>query len=122
MDHAGGEPAAVRLERPAGHPPPADVTIPRIEGAFSDEWSRWTWDSIRIDGANCREVIDNVVDMAHFFYIHFAFPTFFKNVLEGHVAAQYLHTRPRPDVPVGASQSRATPRCAPRPPTTGRPT
>ena len=35
-------------------------------------------------------MIDNVVDMAHFFYIHFAFPTYFKNVLEGHVAAQYL--------------------------------
>ena len=90
---------------PQGAPPPPDITIPRIEGAFSDEWSSWTWDSIRIEGANCREVIDNVVDMAHFFYIHFAFPTFFKNVLEGHVAAQFLNTRPRPDVPTGASQS-----------------
>ncbi|GIE94351.1 Rieske 2Fe-2S domain-containing protein [Paractinoplanes rishiriensis] len=90
---------------PQGKPPPAGIVIPRIEGAFSDEWSDWTWDSIRIDGANCREVIDNVVDMAHFFYIHFAFPTFFKNVLEGHVAAQFLHTRPRPDVPAGVSQS-----------------
>lgn len=90
---------------PQGAPPPPDITIPRIEGAFSDEWSAWTWDSIRIDGANCREVIDNVVDMAHFFYIHFAFPTFFKNVFEGHVAAQFLETRPRPDVPVAARQS-----------------
>jgi 3-ketosteroid 9alpha-monooxygenase subunit A len=90
---------------PQGAPPPPEVTIPRIEGAFSDEWSSWTWDSLRIDGANCREVIDNVVDMAHFFYIHFAFPTFFKNVLEGHVAAQFLNTRPRPDVPITASQS-----------------
>jgi 3-ketosteroid 9alpha-monooxygenase subunit A len=90
---------------PQGAPPPPEVTIPRIEGAFSDEWSAWTWDSIRIDGANCREVIDNVVDMAHFFYIHFAFPTFFKNVLEGQVAAQFLETRPRPDVPITAKQS-----------------
>jgi 3-ketosteroid 9alpha-monooxygenase subunit A len=90
---------------PQGAPPPAGITIPRIEGAFSPEWSQWTWDSIRIEGANCREVIDNVVDMAHFFYIHFAFPTFFKNVLEGHVAAQFLNTRPRPDVPITASQS-----------------
>lgn len=88
---------------PQGNAPPPELAIPRIEGAFSDEWSPWTWDSVRIDGANCREVIDNVVDMAHFFYIHFAFPTFFKNVLEGHVAAQYLETRPRPDVPNGAS-------------------
>jgi 3-ketosteroid 9alpha-monooxygenase subunit A len=90
---------------PQGAPPPPGVTIPRIEGAFSAEWSSWTWDSIRVEGANCREVIDNVVDMAHFFYIHFAFPTFFKNVLEGQVAAQFLHTRPRPDVPATASQA-----------------
>ncbi|MDI6097411.1 Rieske 2Fe-2S domain-containing protein [Actinoplanes sp. NEAU-A12] len=90
---------------PQGNPPPPEVAIPRIEGAFSSEWSDWTWDSVRIDGANCREVIDNVVDMAHFFYIHFAFPTFFKNVMEGHVAAQFLNTRPRPDVPTTASQA-----------------
>ena len=88
---------------PQGRPPPADITIPRIEAAFSDEWSDWTWNAIRIDGANCREVIDNVVDMAHFFYIHFAFPTYFKNVLEGHIASQYLETRARPDVMTGSN-------------------
>ena len=57
-----------------------------------------------MENANCREVIDNVVDMPHFFYIHFAFPTYFKNVFEGHIATQYLRTRARPDVgPVTAS-------------------
>jgi 3-ketosteroid 9alpha-monooxygenase subunit A len=45
--------------------------------------------------------VDNVVDMAHFYYVHFAFPTYFKNVMEGHVATQYLETRSRPDVGVG---------------------
>jgi 3-ketosteroid 9alpha-monooxygenase subunit A len=90
---------------PEGQPPPPHVTIPRIEGAFSDEWSGWSWDSTRIDGANCREVVDNVVDMAHFFYIHFAFPTYFKNVLEGHVASQYLETRARPDVEANSAYS-----------------
>src|SRR5437773_2775308 len=83
---------------PEGNAPPDDVTIPVIEGASSDGWTDWTWDSILVEGANCREVIDNVVDMAHFFYIHFAFPTFFKNVFEGHIASQYLQTRSRPDV------------------------
>ena len=83
---------------PEGNAPPDDVTIPLIEGAESAEWTSWTWDSILVEGANCREVIDNVVDMAHFFYIHFAFPTFFKNVFEGHIATQYLRTRSRPDV------------------------
>ncbi|SDH54441.1 3-ketosteroid 9alpha-monooxygenase subunit A [Actinokineospora alba] len=83
---------------PEGNPPPENVVIPKIDGAFSDEWSNWTWDSVRIDGANCREIIDNMVDMAHFFYIHFAFPTFFKNIFEGHIATQYLNSRGRPDV------------------------
>jgi 3-ketosteroid 9alpha-monooxygenase subunit A len=83
---------------PEGNPPPDDVTIPVIEGSGSPEWTDWTWDSILVEGANCREVIDNVVDMAHFFYIHFAFPTFFKNVFEGHIATQYLNTRSRPDI------------------------
>jgi 3-ketosteroid 9alpha-monooxygenase subunit A len=81
-----------------GNPPPDDIVIPAIEGAGSPEWTDWTWDSILVEGANCREVIDNVVDMAHFFYIHFAFPTFFKNVFEGHIATQYLRTRSRPDI------------------------
>jgi 3-ketosteroid 9alpha-monooxygenase subunit A len=90
---------------PQVRPPPEDVTIPRIEGAFSPEWSDWTWNSIRIDGANCREVVDNVVDMAHFFYIHFAFPTYFKNVFEGHIASQYLTSRARPDVVTGGNYS-----------------
>ena len=90
---------------PEGNPPPDDVTIPRIEGAYSADWTDWTWDSILVDGANCREVVDNVVDMAHFFYIHFAFPTYFKNVLEGHVASQYLRTRSRPDVGAASNYS-----------------
>jgi len=81
---------------PQGNPPPADVTIPQIDGAYSADWSGWTWDSLKVD-ANCREVVDNVVDMAHFFYIHFAFPTYFRNVFEGHIASQYLRTRSRPD-------------------------
>ncbi|ANZ41079.1 3-ketosteroid-9-alpha-hydroxylase [Lentzea guizhouensis] len=88
---------------PQGNPPPEDVTIPRIEQAFSGEWSNWTWDSVVIDNANCREIIDNVVDMAHFFYIHFAFPTYFKNVMEGHIASQYLTTRGRPDVAMASN-------------------
>ena len=90
---------------PQGNPPPDEVTIPRIDGAFCAEWSGWTWDSVLVEGANCREVIDNVVDMAHFFYIHFAFPTYFKNVLEGHIASQYLQTRARPDVGAASNYS-----------------
>ncbi|MCI2418088.1 Rieske 2Fe-2S domain-containing protein [Saccharopolyspora sp. K220] len=86
---------------PQGNPPPEHVTIPHLPEAFSNEWSNWTWDTVRIEGSHCREIVDNVVDMAHFFYIHFAFPTYFKNVFEGHVASQYLTTRGRPDIGSG---------------------
>jgi 3-ketosteroid 9alpha-monooxygenase subunit A len=36
--------------------------------------------------------------MAHFYYVHHGFPTYFKNIFEGHVATQYLNNRGRPDV------------------------
>jgi 3-ketosteroid 9alpha-monooxygenase subunit A len=86
---------------PEGNPPPADVVIPRIDAAFSGEWTDWTWNTLFIENANCREIIDNVVDMAHFFYIHYAFPTYFKNVFEGHIATQYMNSRGRPDMSGG---------------------
>ncbi|MFE7328596.1 Rieske 2Fe-2S domain-containing protein [Streptomyces sp. NPDC057565] len=86
---------------PQGNPPPPEVTIPRIEGAFRDEWSEWTWKTVRVEGSNCREIVDNVVDMAHFFYVHYSLPTYFKNVFEGHVATQYQETVPREDYDLG---------------------
>jgi 3-ketosteroid 9alpha-monooxygenase subunit A len=82
---------------PQGNPPPPEVDIPEIAGIGSPDWSTWTWDSVLVEGANCREIVDNIVDMAHFFYVHFAFPIYFKNVLEGHVATQFLHSRGRAD-------------------------
>jgi 3-ketosteroid 9alpha-monooxygenase subunit A len=84
------------------------VTIPEIGEVGSAEWSSWTWDTLLVENANCREVIDNVVDMAHFFYIHFAFPTYFKNVFEGHIATQYLRTRARPDIANGSNYASGT--------------
>ncbi|MGW8887428.1 Rieske 2Fe-2S domain-containing protein [Streptomyces sp. NPDC055749] len=86
---------------PEGNPPPADVAIPRIEGVFSDEWSDWSWNTLRVENSHCREIVDNVVDMAHFFYVHYCFPTYFKNVFEGHVATQYMESSPRGDVDLG---------------------
>ncbi|NLU81650.1 3-ketosteroid-9-alpha-hydroxylase subunit A [Rhodococcus sp. HNM0569] len=82
---------------PQGNPPPEDVTIPRIEGALSDEWTDWVWYTTEVD-TNCREIIDNVVDMAHFFYVHYSFPTYFKNVFEGHVATQFMNGEARGDM------------------------
>ncbi|MDI9915126.1 Rieske 2Fe-2S domain-containing protein [Rhodococcus sp. IEGM 1379] len=85
---------------PQGNPPPADVTIPDIEAYGDSEWTDWTWNSVLIEGSNCREIIDNVVDMAHFFYIHLSVPRGFKNVFENHVAAQYMNSTQRGDVEV----------------------
>lgn len=81
---------------PEGNPPPADVTIPRIEGAGSDEWTDWHWYTTVVN-ANCRELVDNVVDMAHFFYVHGSMPKYFKNIFEGHVATQYMNSDTRAD-------------------------
>jgi 3-ketosteroid 9alpha-monooxygenase subunit A len=81
-----------------GNGPTEDVRIPEIPEAADDEWTEWRWNSMLIEGSNCREIIDNVTDMAHFFYIHYGLPTYFKNVFEGHVASQYLHNVGRPDI------------------------
>ncbi|NLG48017.1 Rieske 2Fe-2S domain-containing protein [Gordonia sp. (in: high G+C Gram-positive bacteria)] len=87
---------------PQGSRPTDEVTIPEIEGVGSDEWTDWTWNSIVVEGSHCREIIDNVVDMAHFFYVHYSFPTFFKNIFEGPVAGQIMHSVPRDDIQVGS--------------------
>ncbi|SDD11964.1 Rieske 2Fe-2S domain-containing protein [Rhodococcus tukisamuensis] len=73
-----------------------DMYIPRIEGALSDEWSDWVWYTTEVD-TNCREIVDNIVDMAHFFYVHYSFPTYFKNVFEGQVASQFMRGTARED-------------------------
>ena len=81
-----------------GNGPIEDQMIPRIEAAFTGEWTDWTWETLDIPNAHAREIIDNVVDMAHFFYIHYAYPKYFKNVFEGHIASQYMHSTGRPDM------------------------
>jgi 3-ketosteroid 9alpha-monooxygenase subunit A len=86
---------------PEGNPPPENCVIPEVPEYESDEWTDWTWNRIVIEGSNCREIIDNVVDMAHFFYVHYALPDYFKNVFEGETAAQYMNSHGRPDVKIG---------------------
>lgn len=83
---------------PQRNPPPEDVTIPVLDGYGTPEWTDWSWNSLLVEGSNCREVIDNVVDMAHFFYVHLVKPTFFKNVFEKHIASQFMSATGRPDI------------------------
>ena len=90
---------------PEGNPPIAEQMVPEIKELATGEWSDFTWAVIDIEGSNCREIIDNIVDMAHFYYIHGAFPTYFVNVFEGHVAAQYMNSESRPDVTKSAEET-----------------
>jgi 3-ketosteroid 9alpha-monooxygenase subunit A len=82
---------------PEGSVPSPALTPPTIEGMDDGQWSPWAWSSELIEGSHCREIVDNNVDMAHFFYIHRAYPTFFKNVIEGHTATQFMESKARPD-------------------------
>jgi 3-ketosteroid 9alpha-monooxygenase subunit A len=88
-----------------GNGPIPEQDIPEVEGYGSDEWSEWSWNTLVIEGSNCREIIDNMADMAHFYYVHFAFPTYFKNIFDGHVSTQYMNSRGRPDIGSGSNYS-----------------
>ncbi len=83
---------------PEGSAADMDALPPELPGVGTDKYSDWTWDTLPVDNAHCREIIDNVVDMAHFFYIHFAFPTNFRNVFEGDQATQFMESTGRPDM------------------------
>lgn len=89
---------------PQGSKPPAELAIPAIPTYGDPGWTDWVWNSIDVEGSHCREIVDNVVDMAHFFYVHYGMPTYFRNVFEGHTATQIMRSRPRADA-VGVSTS-----------------
>ncbi len=83
---------------PEGSAADMDALPPELPGVGTDKYTDWTWHTLPVDNAHCREIIDNVVDMAHFFYIHFAFPTNFRNVFEGDQATQFMESTGRPDM------------------------
>ncbi|MFC5729816.1 MULTISPECIES: Rieske 2Fe-2S domain-containing protein [Nocardioides] len=82
---------------PEGSKADHDILPPQLPGLDEGEYTDWVWVSQDIQGSHCRELIDNVVDMAHFYYVHFAFPTSFRNVFEGHMATQFMQSKGRPD-------------------------
>ncbi len=77
----------------------------QLPGLAEGEYAAWSWNVTEIEGSNCRELIDNVSDMAHFYYVHFSFPTSFRNVFEGHLATQYMESTGRPDKAGGYSSA-----------------
>jgi len=88
---------------PEGSEADRSILPPQLPGLAEGEYADWSWNTTEIEGSNCRELIDNVSDMAHFYYVHFSFPTSFRNVFEGHVATQYMESTGRPDKAGGYS-------------------
>ena len=80
-----------------GSEPDMDILPPVLPGLEEGLYTDWSWEVVPITDSHCRELIDNVVDMAHFYYVHFSFPTSFRNVFEGTVATQYMESKGRPD-------------------------
>jgi len=80
-----------------GSEPDLEILPPVLPGIEEGLLHRLEVEVVPILGSHCRELIDNVVDMAHFYYVHFSFPTSFRNVFEGTVATQYMESKGRPD-------------------------
>lgn len=78
---------------PEGREPPPEQDLPVLEGYGTPEWSDWLWCDDIIE-THPRELIDNLADPAHFFYVHGqrqgGAADYFSNVFEGHVATQYM--------------------------------
>ncbi|KEQ19693.1 Rieske 2Fe-2S domain-containing protein [Endozoicomonas numazuensis] len=74
---------------PENNLPLEEQAIPRVEACFSDDWADWEVANLTIK-TNCRELIDNIADKAHFGPVHDAPNKFFSNRFEGHVAEQTM--------------------------------
>lgn len=82
---------------PEGSAADHDILPPELPDVMTDKYTPWSWHTREINGSHCRELIDNVADMAHFYYVHFAFPTSFRNIFDGHTATQFMESKGRPD-------------------------
>ena len=77
---------------PEGLEPTDDVIVPREPECFDDSWTDWVLEENLID-INCRELIDNMADLAHFDYVHGVSTTYFQNIFDHHVLTQINHGR-----------------------------
>lgn len=74
---------------PQGNPPIDEQRPERMDDFFSAEWTGWEIATMTIE-TNCRELVDNMADVAHFGPIHFAPIRSFKNICEAHTYTQVL--------------------------------
>lgn len=71
---------------PAGTGPEFD--IPKLEEWGNPAWTRWTMSKLRIK-THPREIVENVVDKAHFPKVHNTHVEKFENEFDGHKATQH---------------------------------
>jgi len=72
---------------PEENPPPPELDIPRIDAVMEGRTLPWEWQTLHIP-VNCRELVDNVADATHFYYVHGWSVEKFSNVFERHMATQ----------------------------------
>ena len=76
---------------PEGLPPLENEIVPREDSAFAEDWSDWVIEE-NVIHINCRELIDNMSDKAHFITVHgLKAPSLFKNIFEGHKLTQIMN-------------------------------
>lgn len=74
---------------PEGKQPIPEQRPQRINDYFSGEWSDWSMGFFTIH-SNCRELVDNMADMAHFGPVHYSSIEKFRNEQDGHKFIQYM--------------------------------
>jgi len=89
---------------PDGGPPIEEQAIPREPETYDENWTPWVIRRVNVN-SNCRELIDNMADKAHFVPVHGSEEiTFFQNVSEAHTYTQLMKGRSM----AGTMDSRAT--------------
>lgn len=74
---------------PEDNPPIPEQLPPVIEAYGSDDWSDWEVVLIPIH-TNCRELVDNMADKAHFGPVHASAAMKFHNTFDRHIAVQSM--------------------------------
>ncbi len=74
---------------PEGNPPIAEQLPQRKEDYYSGEWTDWNMVKLTIH-SNCRELVDNMADMAHFGPVHYSSVKTFRNIQDGHCFTQHM--------------------------------
>lgn len=74
---------------PEGKPPIEEQYPKKMDDYYNGEWTDWEMATIPIQ-SNCRELVDNMADMAHFGPVHFSTVKSFKNIQDGHCFIQYM--------------------------------